>query len=377
MSAVGGSVRSHARRTFEDAERIAVLVTAFPAAVLVEDERRRVLLANERFCDLFGLADRPEALVGADSAALVRDMKNAAADPARFARRVREVMAAGELVPDEEIEFRGGQVYDRDHVPIRSGRRDMGRLWMYWNVTQRRELERQRERTLAAELTARKATEAARRQLAVQNNALRDLDRLKTEYITVLSHELRTPLTSIMSFAALLRETEPPLAAEALEFVDIIERNSDRLLHLVADLLLIVRLETGALPLELTAVDVRELVEEAVRSRSPAAGRRGVALETQGTAQGPPLSADRQRLAQVLDNLLSNAVKFTGPGGRVSVAARYDGAEWRIDVTDAGMGIPPEEQGRLFERFFRASNARIAQVPGAGLGLSVARAIMA
>jgi PAS domain S-box-containing protein len=362
------------RRIQQDADLVAVL----PAAVLVEDDDRRVVLANERFRKLFRLPPPPEQLTGVDAAALMHAMKRLTADPERFARRIGEIVAAGELVPDEEIEFADGQVYDRDHVPVEVGRERMGHLWIYWDVTKRRELERQRERALAAELTARRATEAARRQLAEQNSVLRALDQLRTEHIATLSHELRTPLTSIVSFAALLRDCEPPLPAEALEFVDIIERNSDRLLRLIADLLLLARLETGALPLSLAPVITRELIEETVRARSAAAASRGVILEISidDSVQGPPLLVDRQRLLQVLDNFLSNAIKFTEPGGRVTVTASYSGSEWRIDVADSGIGIPPDEQGKLFVRFFRASNARITQVPGTGLGLSVVKAIV-
>ena len=86
---------------------------------------------------------------------------------------------------------------------------------------------------------------------------------------------------------------------------------------------------------------------------------------------------DRLRILQVFDNLIGNAIKFTEPGGNVLVTAGCDGDEWRIDVTDSGIGIPAEEQERIFERFFRASNARIEAVPGTGLGLSVVQAIVA
>jgi signal transduction histidine kinase len=92
-------------------------------------------------------------------------------------------------------------------------------------------------------------------------------------------------------------------------------------------------------------------------------------------ADGPPIQADLLRLQQVLDNLLSNAIKFSGPDGRVRVEASHDGQMWRIDVTDDGIGIPADDLGRLFGRFVRASNARMAGLPGTGLGLSVVKAI--
>jgi signal transduction histidine kinase len=364
------------QRAPEEVLSVAMLVAAIPAAVVVEDARRQVLIANGRFRDLFALARSARQLAGSEGDSLVRDMKHMTADPELFTRRIDEIIVAGKLVPDEEILFADGTVHDRDYVPLRAGRHMTGHLWMYWDVTERRALEGQRARALAAELTARKAAETARRQLVEQNSALRGLDQVRIEYMATLSHELRTPLTSIISFAGLLREHEPPLPPDAAEFVDIIERNADRMLGLLADLLLLARLEGGALPLDLSPTPVTEVIYETVRARSAAAAQRGVTLRAEKTGQGPPLVADRQRLLQVLDNLISNAIKFTDPGGQVTVKARWDGTDWRIDVADSGIGVSRDEQPWLFDRFFRAANARIAQVPGTGLGLTVVKAIV-
>jgi len=358
----------------ENAERLTRLVTALPAAVLVEDERRRIVLVNESYCEVFRISAAPAQLVGADAVSVLAESKHVTADPDKFLLRAGQVTAARELVPDEEVVFADGRTYDRDYVPILVGQVWHGQLWMYWDVTERRALERQRERLLAAELKARKATEAARRKLDEQNQRLRELDRFKSDMMATLSHELRTPLTSIVSFTGLLREAEPSMSPQAEEFLDIIERNSDRLLRLISDLLLLGHLEAGSLPLDLASVSVADLAEEAVRARSAPAYRRGVTLEVSAD-DGPPVRIDRHRMLQVLDNLISNAIKFTEPRGSVSVAAHFDRGEWRIDVADSGIGIPAEEQEKIFDRFFRASNARIDAVPGTGLGLSVVKAI--
>ncbi len=359
----------------ENAERLTRLVTALPAAVLVEDERRRVVLVNDSFCDVFRLPAAPADLVGTEAESVMAQIKHIAADPDAFALRTSQVAAARALVVDEEVVFADGQIFDRDYVPIFVGQMWHGQLWMYWEVTQRRAFERQRERMLAAELKARKATEAARRKLGEQNQRLRELDKFKSDFVATLSHELRTPLTSIISFTGLLREAEASTSSQATEFLDIIERNSDRLLRLVSDLLLLFHLEAGSLPLDLSDVSVHDLADEAVRARSAPANRRGVLLELR-VDDGPPIRVDRHRMLQVLDNLISNAIKFTDPRGSVRVAARFADGEWRIEVADSGIGIPTEEQEKIFDRFFRASNARIDAVPGTGLGLSVVKAIV-
>jgi signal transduction histidine kinase len=188
-----------------------------------------------------------------------------------------------------------------------------------------------------------------------------------------VSHELRSPLTSIVSYAELIRD-EARLSPTAARFLDVISRNAERITKLVGDLLLLSRIEAGMIPLELAQLSVAEVMTEAVQAATPGAVQQGVTLD--GSApRGPPVLADRARLVQVIDNLIANAVKFTDEGGQVQVTASAAGREWRIDVQDSGIGIPPDEIARLFDRFFRASNATTAGRPGSGLGLSIVKEV--
>jgi signal transduction histidine kinase len=200
----------------------------------------------------------------------------------------------------------------------------------------------------------------------------RKSDEVRNHFLAIVSHELRTPLTSIVSFVELIRAEADGLTPEGLSFLDIIERNADRMHQLIGDLLMLDRLEAGALPLELEAVSVAELAAEVVRATAPAAAKQGVTLEVQA-APGPPVQGDARRLTQVLDNLIANAVKFSHRNGLVRVTASYRGRTWRIDVADAGIGIPPDEVDQLFSRFVRGSNAKTAGLPGSGLGLSIVK----
>jgi signal transduction histidine kinase len=122
------------------------------------------------------------------------------------------------------------------------------------------------------------------------------------------------------------------------------------------------------------AVSVPDLISEAASSASASAAERGLTLDVDVMA-GPTVQADPLRLGQVMDNLLANAIKYTGQDGKVRVKAAHDGQRWRIDVTDTGIGIPADELGQVFDRFVRGSNARLAGLPGAGLGLAVVKAI--
>jgi signal transduction histidine kinase len=218
------------------------------------------------------------------------------------------------------------------------------------------------------------AVERDRRRLSAQNAELRNLNDERVRYLATVSHELRTPLTSIVSFAELIRSEDSELDEDSGEYLDIIQRNAERLLRMVGELVELQGLEEGVARLELAPISVPTVARESVKSGWATAAVDGVSLDI--VAQdGPAVQADSGRIQQVLDNLISNAVKFSPTGGRVEVRATHDTSEWRIDVADTGMGIPAGEVDRLFDRFFRASNARETRVPGSGLGLPTAKAI--
>ncbi len=195
------------------------------------------------------------------------------------------------------------------------------------------------------------------------------------KFLAVVSHEMRTPLTSIISFSELLRGEVAGVSPDGLRFLAIIERNADRLLRLIDDLLMLNRLEAGGLPMELTQVTLADVAAEAVKNVVPVAARSGVTVQLDA-GEGPQVLADPRRLGQVFDNLIVNAVKFSYVGGLVRVRLRYASGTWRIDVSDSGIGIPSDEASRLFDLFVRGSNARIAGLPGTGLGLAIVKSLV-
>jgi signal transduction histidine kinase len=214
------------------------------------------------------------------------------------------------------------------------------------------------------------------RDIGSRNERLHELDRMKEDFVASVSHELRTPLTSIRGYLELLREGEVgELNDEQQQFVAIVERNADRLLRLVGDLLFVAQVEAGKIALEPGSTHVEELVRQAVDTARPAATERGIAIALDLDGLGE-LHADRARLAQVLDNLISNALKFTAPGGHVSVRTSRQADVGVIEVSDDGMGMSDEDQGRLFQRFFRTVNATDQAIQGTGLGLAIVKAIV-
>ncbi len=366
--------RAARRSLAEQTERLNGLVNAAIPGILLDDEQGRITQLNQSFCDLFGIAEQPSQLIGGLTARIAFRIRRVFADPDEFLRRASELVARRRPIALEEIACADGRTLEWDFAPVFVDGDYRGNLWGVADATDRQQLTEQRERLLEAELTAREAAESAQLRLAEQNARLRELDEAKTQFISTMSHELRTPLTSIVSFTELIMDDEEELSEETASSLSVIQRNAERLLRLVGDLLLLDRLAAGVIPLELAAVSVPDLVADTARSASATAADRKITIDVSAAA-GPAVQADRLRLEQVLDNLLSNAIKFSRQDGRVLVDAAHDGRRWRIDVADDGIGIPADDLGRLFGRFVRASNARTAGLPGTGLGLSVVKAI--
>jgi signal transduction histidine kinase len=205
--------------------------------------------------------------------------------------------------------------------------------------------------------------------------AQREAERLKDEFFALVSHELRTPLSSITGYLELLMEdAEGKLDAEAWNHLEVIQRNADRLLRLVADILLVAQVQAGTFTLAKEPTDVSTLVAEAVEAAMPTAATKGIALNMDSEPL-PPIDGDRDRLAQLLDNLITNALKFTPSGERIDVrSCRSDGAIL-MEVENTGTYIRPDEQEQLFDRFFRASGAVQQAIGGVGLGLAICKAI--
>ncbi|GAA1029006.1 hypothetical protein GCM10009557_16000 [Virgisporangium ochraceum] len=212
-------------------------------------------------------------------------------------------------------------------------------------------------------------------QVVALNHELRELDRLKTDLIATVSHELRTPLTSIRGYTEMLLEEEAgELGSIQRRMLDVIDTNGARLLSLVEDLLSFAKVDTGDFALAPELIDVTDLlaaVDTTVRPALPT----GLLLDLVVPAAVPPVPVDATHLNRALLSLLSNAVKFSPAGGVITLTGEYDENEVRLSVRDTGIGIPPDEQARLFQRFFRSSLAREQHIQGTGLGLALVKTI--
>ncbi len=209
------------------------------------------------------------------------------------------------------------------------------------------------------------------RDVTAQINA----ENMKDDFIAMVSHELRTPLTSIIGYVTLLRD-ERTGARDATAYTEVIHQNSQRLLRLVEDLLFLSQTRAEKMAVHLRSADLMQITASVVAEMRPEAERRNIGLFLHATAVRHP-SADGTRIAQLLRNLMSNALKFTAPGGKVDVSLGAEGGQAVIAVADTGIGICPADREQIFERFFRSAAATRQMIPGTGLGLTIARYIVA
>lgn len=218
---------------------------------------------------------------------------------------------------------------------------------------------------------------------------LRELDQTKSDFVSSVSHELRTPLTSITGYLEMLVEGEAgPLNADQLQLVEVVERNSQRLLDLIEELLTLSRIEAGSIRPGLDPVDLAAVIGEVHRAVLPMLSERDLSFTVEVPSDLGVVTGDAGQLERVILNLVTNAVKFTPDGGSVVVAAASindgtdDGTDdstdgyARLSVSDTGIGILPDEQDQLFTRFFRSSTARQHAIQGTGLGLAIVKSIV-
>ena len=209
--------------------------------------------------------------------------------------------------------------------------------------------------------------------LAKAHDQLLSVDEMKTSFLANVSHELRTPLNSIRAFSELLLTYEDPEVQR--EFLETINSESERLTRLVNDVLDLVKIEAGRMDWRMRVLDVACLIEECARAYAPLIQRRGLDFQLALAGAYPPVRGDWDRLQQVLGNLLNNAAKFTSEGS-IRLGARRLGDEVAIYVADTGVGIAPENQARIFDKFQQVGDTLTEKPKGTGLGLPICQEIV-
>ena len=222
--------------------------------------------------------------------------------------------------------------------------------------------------SIFANITERKATEDA---LHAAYEKLKELDKLKTDFLNVAYHDLRSPLAPIVGYASLLEQDK--LSEKQKKYVRIIEKSASQLEEMINRMLEVTRIETGKVELALEHVSIAEIVEEVLERTKPQVDAKKQAVSTV-VPEGIEVEGDKQKITAIFDNLISNAIRYTGEKGRIDIMVedRKDEGDIRVCVADTGAGIPEEQLPRIFERFYTVSTSS-ARKGGLGLGLAIVK----
>jgi two-component system phosphate regulon sensor histidine kinase PhoR len=302
--------------------------------LVVVDDLRRVRLMNREFRRVFGVE---EDVFGGTLLELIR---HASVD-----RLVMEAIRAGEPQRESIQMSRGsseGREMEVSAVPLGENSARMGgAVVLFRDVTK-----------------------------------LQQMEEMRREFVANVSHELRTPLSIFRGYLETLLDDPQQPPGELLRILEIMERHSDRLNALVEDVLSLARLESPGAELDLSEVDLAELLQSTMRDWEKRFEARQLKSHLDVPGSLPLLQADENRLQEVIYNLLDNAVKYSQPGGTISLRAAVAGNRVRISVTDQGIGIREADLPRIFERFYRADKGRSRELGGTGLGLSIVKHIV-
>ena len=365
-----GQQLENARQVAAERDKVQNIVNAATGiAIIGTDAAGRVTLFNPGAQRLLGY-EKDEAL-GRPSSMFHTGLEMAAF-AARLGVRDEFLEVAGALTGPQaaatDIRFRRKDGEERTHSMTLTGMTDdRGRVAGYVMTSE----------DITERVTAQQALVEA---LATETQAverLREVDQVKDAFVSSVSHELRTPITSIVGYLEMLGEGEfGDLNAAQADAVRRVSSNSRRLLSLIDDLLTLSRVQDDGLVLAHRAFDLREVVRSGHGVVAPAVVTRDLVVGLELPSEPVPFVGDKEMLERVVMNLVGNAVKFTPDGGRVGVRLTTDQGNALVEVCDTGIGIPAQEQDRLFTRFFRSSTAQKQAIPGSGLGLAIAGAIV-
>ena len=363
-----GEQLEHARQTAAERDKVQNIVNGTGGvAIIGTDELGRVTLFNPGAERLLGY--RADEVLGQ----LTRQFHSAGAiaDKAAELGVVADfAVVAGALIGSgaTDMRFVRKDGEERSHsMSLNRIEDDRGQVIGYVStsedITERVEAEGRLVEALEAE---RQAVER-----------LREVDQVKDAFVSSVSHELRTPITSILGYTEMLEDgVYGDLGPEQLDAVRRVAANSTRLLSLINDLLTLSRVQEDEIGFADRVFDLRSVVSTGTTVVAPTLERRSLELTVELPDEPVPFLGDRDMLERVVINLAGNAAKFTPEGGRIRVRLLVDPDGSTIEVSDTGIGIPLQEQDRLFSRFFRSSLAQERAIPGSGLGLSIAHAIV-
>ncbi len=328
-----------------EARRAKAILEAIADGVVVTDKRNKITLFNPSASRILGIP--AEKAIGQPLSHFIGFFGAAGRQWMETIHMWSEnpEMSAEGITYEEQIEMEDGRVISVHLAPVFSRSEFLGTVSVFRDITHQVEV-----------------------------------DRLKSEFVATVSHELRTPMTAIKGYVdILLMGAAGPLTEQQRQFLNTVKSNTERLNLLVSDLLDISRIEAGHISLIKEEIDLGKLIQEVVAEvkRIAKDENRPMNFEVEIAPDLPHIYADRERIRQVVENLVENAYRYTPEGGKITVRAYpLNEGEIQVDVIDTGIGIPPEEQERVFERFYRGENPLVMASAGTGLGLSIVKTLV-
>ena len=348
------NAKADEQRLHDTMSRLTTLLAHLQAGVLVEDADSRVVMANDKLCDVFRSSVRPAELIGRAATAAVSQLVSETSDPVAFLRRKSDLVQRGWPAANQSLVLSDGRVLEFDFQPIVDDGQDLGVLWMFRDVT---------DRVQYQDALARARDEA----LAASD--------AKTQFLASMSHEIRTPMHGVLATVDLLRTTA--LDPEQRELIEVVNSSASSLVAIINDILDLQRVEAGRIDLVAEPFSPAEELHSVVGMLGSQARSKGLELRLVVDPVMPALViGDALRLRQVLINLVGNAIKFTSTGSvtvGASVAEQRSGAVIvDFDVRDTGRGIPADRLVSIFDPFVQARTGN----EGTGLGLAISERLV-
>lgn len=339
-------------------KRLETLIKSLQSGVLLEDENRKIIITNQKYCNIFKISAKPESLIGMDCTNSAKQSSSLLKNPEKFISSITNLLTEKKAKTNERVEFTDGKIFERNYIPIFSNEKYFGHLWQYKDITDKIKYE---DELKIAKHTAEEASIS------------------KSRFLANTSHEIRTPLNAIYGFSKLLDETKK--SGEQDKYITGIKNSALNLLSVVNDVLDFSKIESGEINLDLNPCCLHDVVNRLFQTLEIRAKKKDIQFSFEIDPNiHPYILADSSKLNQIFLNLLANAIKFTSQGWvKFECLLNKDSTKKttiQFIVSDTGIGIDQKNQKSIFENFKQEDETTTRKFGGTGLGLPISKQLI-